>query len=68
MQGIFADSAFFAKVRLENIREFSGLQLNSLRPGRELIREQGIRSAEQGIWGEIDPRAPNSPIAVRSFL
>ena len=29
--GNFANSAFFAKARLENIREFSSFQLNSLR-------------------------------------
>jgi hypothetical protein len=58
MQGISAIWPFSSKIRVKNIREFSSLQLNSLR-GEQGINSgaQGIRSAEQGIWREIDPPA-----------
>jgi hypothetical protein len=57
-QGISAIRPLSAKIRVKNIRQFSSLQLNSLRGEQGIISgEQGIRSAEQGIRREIDPRA-----------
>src|SRR5271163_3277800 len=62
-QGIFSIQPFFAKVCLENIREFSCLRMNSLRrqsreffcQGRELIRRAG---KWEGIRRKTDPLAP----------
>ena len=60
-QGISAIQPFSANIRLENICESSDLRANSLRDEQGIyLREQGISVAEQGIWREIDPRAPNS--------
>jgi len=66
--GNFVESAFFAKIHLENIREFSGLRMNSLHrqsreffcQGRELIREQGIRR-------KTGPRPPTHLMAYKYF-
>jgi hypothetical protein len=61
--GNLAESAFFANINLENICEFSYLRHEfPTRPSRELFRASRelfppLR-LQQGIWREIDLRAP----------
>ena len=68
MQGISRNQPLFAKILLENIREFSRLRMNSLlEQSREFFcqRREIIRRAgnEQGIRRKTDPRDPTHPMA-----
>lgn len=72
-QGIYSIQPFFAKIRLENIYQFSRLRMNSLREqsreffcqGRELFWRAGNG---REFRRKTDPLAPTHPTAPKCFF